>query len=67
MVPPPPAPVCWQKSRLSTSGGCTEVAQVQGEVWVRDSKNPDGPVLRCTREGWSSFIAGVRGDVFRPA
>ncbi|MEH0635623.1 DUF397 domain-containing protein [Streptomyces bottropensis] len=29
-------------------------------VPVRDSKNPDGPVLVINRSAWLSFIAAVR-------
>jgi uncharacterized protein DUF397 len=64
MVTRPPTPVSWQKSSLSAPSGCAEVAHVPNEVWIRDSKNPDGPVLRCTHERWASFIAGLRGDEF---
>jgi hypothetical protein len=65
-VPPPQATASWQKS--STSGppeqGCVQVTCTQGHVWVRDSKNPIGPALGFTREGWSTFLAGVRRDEF---
>ena len=65
MVLPPPAPVCWQKSSFSGGADCAEVSHVADEVWIRDSKNPDGPVLRCSRERWASFIAGLAGDKFQ--
>ncbi|MEU4653226.1 DUF397 domain-containing protein [Streptomyces sp. NPDC023723] len=29
-------------------------------VPVRDSKNPDGPVLLLNRSAWVEFIAGLR-------
>ncbi|MFF5314877.1 DUF397 domain-containing protein [Streptomyces massasporeus] len=29
-------------------------------VPVRDSKNPDGPVLVVTRSAWSAFVDSVR-------
>ncbi|MFE1946216.1 DUF397 domain-containing protein [Streptomyces massasporeus] len=29
-------------------------------VPVRDSKNPDGPVLFVTRSAWSAFVDSVR-------
>ncbi|MER6129721.1 DUF397 domain-containing protein [Streptomyces sp. NPDC001795] len=32
-------------------------------VPVRDSKNPDGPVLLVSRRAWSAFVAGVRHSV----
>ncbi|RKS79496.1 uncharacterized protein DUF397 [Actinomadura pelletieri DSM 43383] len=43
--------VTWRKSIRSTStgGNCVELADVAGVVAVRDSKDPDGPVLLLTR------------------
>ncbi|MFD5738997.1 MULTISPECIES: DUF397 domain-containing protein [unclassified Streptomyces] len=29
-------------------------------VPVRDSKNPDGPVLVVTRSAWSAFVGSLR-------
>ncbi|MEU8802374.1 DUF397 domain-containing protein [Spirillospora sp. NPDC048819] len=41
----------WRKSTHSgpNGGECVELAGVAGAVAVRDSKNPDGPVLLLTR------------------
>ncbi|GAA0543794.1 DUF397 domain-containing protein [Actinomadura livida] len=41
----------WRKaSRSGENGGdCVELAGVPGAVAVRDSKDPDGPVLLLTR------------------
>ena len=41
----------WRKARrsLSNGGECVELAGVSGAVAVRDSKNPDGPILLLTR------------------
>ncbi|MFG2091801.1 DUF397 domain-containing protein [Spirillospora sp. NPDC048824] len=42
----------WRKARrsLSNGGECVELAAVAGAVVaVRDSKDPDGPVLLLTR------------------
>lgn len=65
-VPPPPTTAFWQKS--STSGGpdeeCVQAVRSQGHVWVRDSKNPLGPALGFTREGWAAFLVGVQRDEF---
>lgn len=63
-VPQPPVMVSWRKSRMSGSGNCAEVACTQEHVWVRDSKNPLGPALGFTREGWTAFLVGVHGDEF---
>jgi hypothetical protein len=35
-----------------------------GTVGVRDSKDPDGPVLRFTRTEIGAWIAGVRDGEF---
>jgi hypothetical protein len=42
--------VKWRKSSYTTSNGgnCVEVAGAPGVIAVRDSKDPDGPVLLVT-------------------
>jgi len=40
------------------------VAAAGTRVAVRDSKDPDGPVLLCTCAGMAAFIAGVKGGEF---
>jgi Domain of unknown function (DUF397) len=53
----------WRKSSYSGNGGgnCVEVASnMPGVVAVRDSKNPDGPVLTVETAGWREFIADVK-------
>ena len=57
----------WRKSSYSGgSNNCVEAADgAPGEqVWVRDSKNPDGPVLKFTSAEWKAFVAGVRDGEF---
>ncbi|MFI0407819.1 DUF397 domain-containing protein [Actinomadura sp. 3N508] len=41
----------WRRSSYSgpNGGNCVEVADAAGVVAVRDSKDPDGPVLLLTR------------------
>lgn len=53
----------WIKSSYSgeNGGNCIEIAPVFPDtVPIRDSKNPDGPVLLVTRSAWSAFLSGVR-------
>jgi Domain of unknown function (DUF397) len=52
----------WHKSSHSSQdGNCVEVAaNLPGAVAVRDSKDPDGPVLVVTREQWRGFVAALR-------
>lgn len=34
------------------------------EIALRDSKDPQGPVLRFTRQEWDAFVAGVGAGDF---
>jgi hypothetical protein len=43
---------------------CVEVGQCDCGIKVRDSKDPDGPVLTFNHAEWSAFLAGVRNDEF---
>jgi hypothetical protein len=56
--------VKWRKSTKSGSNGqCVEVARVDGTIWVRDSKDPNGSVLKFTEAEWDAFLAGAsRGE-----
>jgi hypothetical protein len=63
---PPPATASWQKSSVSGSGNCVQVTHTQVYVWVRDSKNPPGPVLGFTFDSWAAFLVGVQRDEFQP-
>ena len=52
----------WAKSSLSFSNGnCVEVAELAGgSVGVRNSRDPEGPVLRFTQGEWNAFLMGAR-------
>ncbi|MFE2528160.1 DUF397 domain-containing protein [Streptomyces sp. NPDC059382] len=59
----------WYKSSYSSNGGqCIEVAtnlvRTLGMVPVRDSKAPDGPVLRFTTNAFASLVEGIRTEGF---
>ncbi|MGA5195917.1 DUF397 domain-containing protein [Streptomyces exfoliatus] len=52
----------WRRSSYSDGdgGNCLEVLDdVPGVVPVRDSKNPDGPVLLLPATAWSAFVTGI--------
>ena len=55
----------WRKSRYSNGQAeCVEVTgNLPGIVAVRDSKDPDGPVLAFRREQWRAFAATVKTSV----
>ncbi|MFE7540271.1 DUF397 domain-containing protein [Streptomyces platensis] len=58
----------WFKSSYSNpanGGDCIEVAaNIPGVVPVRDSKDPNGPALTFSANGWSSFVAAVKDGEF---
>jgi hypothetical protein len=49
----------WRKSSESLNGDCVEVASLSEGVAVRDSKNPEGGMLRFSRSGWQAFLRGA--------
>ena len=56
----------WRKASYSgtNGGGCVEVAcDLPGTVAIRDSKDPDGPVLTIEPADWRHFIADVKAGL----
>ncbi len=63
----------WRKSSYSggNGGACVEIAVVPGSkegsdyvITMRDSKDPDGPVLTFTPDEWKAFTLGVQDGEF---
>ena len=51
----------WRKSSHSSHNGqCAEGRQDGAVIGVRDSKDPDGPVLSFSGVAWVAFLAGLR-------
>lgn len=52
----------WFKSSYSTpeGGNCVEVADLNTEVGIRDSKNAAGPALVVPADAWSAFVSLTR-------
>jgi Domain of unknown function (DUF397) len=51
-------PVIWRKSiRRQPNGSYVELAVLDGRIGVRDSKDPDGPILTFP---WAALIADVK-------
>ena len=51
----------WRTSSYSTDqANCVQVAVGGPAVGVRDSKNPDGPVLAIPVTHWTTFLRSLR-------
>ncbi|MFD0856525.1 DUF397 domain-containing protein [Actinomadura adrarensis] len=55
----------WRKSSHSGGNGgeCIEIAALSDRFLIRDSKNPDGPVLHLTPAAARALVGRVRGAV----
>jgi hypothetical protein len=59
--------VAWHKASASGvgQGQCVETGLgACGMIHVRDSKNPNGPVLNFTPAEWAAFLDGARRGEF---
>jgi len=54
----------WHKASASNTGGCVEVKQLADAVYVRDSKDRNGPMLRYTTTEWAAFLDGAKHGEF---
>jgi hypothetical protein len=51
----------WRIARRSAgNGACVEVAPVNGQIAVRDSKNRDGIQLQYPASAWRYFVSVVK-------
>lgn len=52
----------WRKSSYSggDSGQCVELANLDGTVGIRDSKNPQNPHIEVGREALASLIGRIK-------
>jgi hypothetical protein len=59
------AELSWLKAQSSTANGqCVELAAAAAGVAIRDSKDPDGPILVYTHSEFQAFLDGARNGEF---
>ena len=52
-----PFPLNWRKATASQgSQGCVELAPLTRAIAVRDSKDPNGPMLLLGRDAWRHLV-----------
>jgi len=50
----------WRRPSFCASGECVEIAELNGMVVMRDSKDPHGHMLHYTTEEWRAFIRSIK-------
>jgi hypothetical protein len=59
------AGLAWLKAQSSAGNGqCVEIASAAGRIAIRDSKDPDGPILVYTPGEFRAFLDGARNGEF---
>ncbi|SCE97329.1 protein of unknown function [Micromonospora coriariae] len=54
----------WQRADGDTSDSAVEVAFVDDLIGMRNSGQPEGPVLVFTQAEWDAFVAGAQDGEF---
>lgn len=54
----------FRKSSWCQGGECAEAAVRDGVVLVRDSRDPDGPVLPLPIEDWAAFVKAIKAALW---
>jgi hypothetical protein len=51
----------WRKARRSANNGaCVELAGTNGLIAIRDSKDPEGPVLSYSADAFRTFLEAAK-------
>lgn len=57
----------WRTARRSAgNGACVEVAPANGQIFVRDSKDQNGPVIYYSACSWRRFVTSAKIGRFDP-
>jgi len=54
----------WRRSSRCANGTCLEVAFDSESVYLRDSKDPDGPVLQFSHSAWRDLVGDIKASDF---
>lgn len=54
----------WRRANGDDSEGSVEVAFVDDLIGLRNSAEPDGPVLVFTKDEWDAFVGGAQDGEF---
>jgi Domain of unknown function (DUF397) len=54
----------WRAPQSCNGGNCVRVAPGNQAIFIGDSKNPDGPILKYTRSEWDTFVSKIKLGYF---
>jgi hypothetical protein len=54
----------WRRSSRCSTSGCVEVKKTEHSYLVRDSSDPNSPVLSFSPLEWEAFVVGIRTGEF---
>lgn len=54
----------WQRAKGDDSESAVEVAFVDDLIGLRNSADPNGPVLVFTKDEWDAFVGGAQDGEF---
>jgi hypothetical protein len=57
--------ITWRKATASdANSGCVEIASLaDGQVGIRDSKNPGAPALVVSADAWAGLLMAVKAGL----
>ena len=55
----------WRKSTRCSGGTCVEIAKIDGDYLIRDSKHPEQAPLRFTEDELTAFATAFAAGEFR--
>ena len=61
-----PSAITWRKSSFSgPNGNCVELSPLPGNlIGMRNSRDPQGAVLSCTRAEFATLLRDIKGGRF---
>jgi hypothetical protein len=54
----------WRRSSKCANSECVEVASERDMILLRDSKSPETPAFRYTKQEFRAFLDGVKAGEF---
>ncbi len=54
----------WRTSLSCDGGACVEVAADRNIIMIRNSRQPGGPLIEYSPEGWHEFVSGIKNGDF---